>query len=90
VRPATLLLPHSGLSEAAAQGPQRLAIVELARDARAHRRVDAVAAFAPVPVIPAYSISKAAASNVTQWWRTLLAGQGVRVHAVLRALWTRI
>jgi NAD(P)-dependent dehydrogenase (short-subunit alcohol dehydrogenase family) len=40
-------------------------------------------AFAPLPVIPAYSISKAAAFNLTQSLRALLAGRGVRVHAVL-------
>jgi NAD(P)-dependent dehydrogenase (short-subunit alcohol dehydrogenase family) len=42
-----------------------------------------VAAFAPLPIIPAYSISKAAAFNMTQSLRALLAGQGVSVHAVL-------
>ena len=42
-----------------------------------------VNAFAPLPLIPAYSISKAAAFNLTQSLRTLLAGQGVSVHAVL-------
>lgn len=41
-----------------------------------------LAALAPLPVIPGYSISKAAASNMTQSLRTLLAGQGVTVHAV--------
>ncbi len=40
-------------------------------------------AFAPMPVIPAYSISKAAAFNLTQSLRALLARRGVRVHAVL-------
>jgi NAD(P)-dependent dehydrogenase (short-subunit alcohol dehydrogenase family) len=40
-------------------------------------------AFAPMPVIPAYSVSKAAAFNLTQSLRALLAGRGVRVHAVL-------
>jgi len=39
-------------------------------------------ALAPVPVIPAYSISKAAAFNMTQSLRAVLAGQGVTVHAV--------
>jgi NAD(P)-dependent dehydrogenase (short-subunit alcohol dehydrogenase family) len=35
------------------------------------------------PVLPAYSISKAAALSLTQSLRVLLAPQGVRVHAVL-------
>src|SRR5229473_6889296 len=39
-------------------------------------------ALAPLPVIPGYSISKAAAANMTQSLRALLAGQGVTVHAV--------
>jgi NAD(P)-dependent dehydrogenase (short-subunit alcohol dehydrogenase family) len=42
-----------------------------------------VSALAPNPVIPAYSISKAAAFSLTQSLRILLAGQGVTVHAVL-------
>ena len=40
-------------------------------------------ALAPLPLTPAYAISKAAAFNLTQSLRALLAGQGVRVHAVL-------
>src|SRR5690348_8455632 len=39
-------------------------------------------AFAAMPIIPAYSISKAAAFSMTQSLRALLSGQGVRVHAV--------
>jgi NAD(P)-dependent dehydrogenase (short-subunit alcohol dehydrogenase family) len=42
-----------------------------------------VNALAPLPVIPAYSISKAAAFSLTQSLRVILAAQGVRVHAVL-------
>ena len=38
---------------------------------------------APFPVTPAYAISKAAAFNMTQSLRAILAGRGVRVHAVL-------
>jgi NAD(P)-dependent dehydrogenase (short-subunit alcohol dehydrogenase family) len=40
-------------------------------------------ALAPLPLIPAYSVSKAAAFNLTQSLRALLAGRGVQVHAVL-------
>ena len=40
-------------------------------------------ALAPLPLIPAYSVSKAAAFSLTQSLRALLAGRGVRVHAVL-------
>ena len=42
-----------------------------------------VVAFAPFPLIPAYSISKAAAFSLTQSLRALLAGRGVKVHAVM-------
>lgn len=40
-------------------------------------------ALAALPVIPAYSISKAAALNLTQALRALLAGDGVKVHGVV-------
>jgi NAD(P)-dependent dehydrogenase (short-subunit alcohol dehydrogenase family) len=40
-------------------------------------------ALAALPVIPAYSISKAAAFNMTQSLRALLAAKGVTVHAVV-------
>ena len=42
-----------------------------------------LAGLAAVPVIPSYSISKAAAFNLTQSLRALLARQGVTVHAVV-------
>jgi NAD(P)-dependent dehydrogenase (short-subunit alcohol dehydrogenase family) len=40
-------------------------------------------ALAPLPLTPAYSVSKAAAFSMTQSLRALLAGRGVSVHAVL-------
>jgi NAD(P)-dependent dehydrogenase (short-subunit alcohol dehydrogenase family) len=43
-------------------------------------------ALAPLTLIPAYSVSKAAAFNLTQSLRVLLAARGVRVHAVLTGL----
>jgi NAD(P)-dependent dehydrogenase (short-subunit alcohol dehydrogenase family) len=42
-----------------------------------------LAAVVAVPVMPAYSISKAAAFSLTQSMRAQLSGRGVRVHAVL-------
>ncbi len=42
-----------------------------------------LAAFAAVPVLPAYSISKAALFALTQSQRMLLARAGVTVHAVM-------
>lgn len=40
-------------------------------------------AFAPLPLTPAYSVSKAAAFSLTQSLRALHAREGVTVHAVL-------
>jgi NAD(P)-dependent dehydrogenase (short-subunit alcohol dehydrogenase family) len=42
-----------------------------------------LAAFASLPIIPAYSISKAASFSLSQSLRALLAGQGVSVHSVM-------
>ena len=42
-----------------------------------------LAALAALPMIPAYSISKAAAFNMTQSLRALLASAGVTVHGVV-------
>jgi NAD(P)-dependent dehydrogenase (short-subunit alcohol dehydrogenase family) len=42
-----------------------------------------ITALAPLPIIPAYSVSKAAAFSLSQSLRALLVGRGVRVHAVL-------
>lgn len=42
-----------------------------------------LAALAPLPLISGYSMSKAAALNMTQSLRALLAGQGVTVHAAI-------
>src|SRR5262249_52215891 len=43
-----------------------------------------LAAVAALPIIPAYSISKAAAFSLTQSLRALLAREGVAVHGVVR------
>jgi NAD(P)-dependent dehydrogenase (short-subunit alcohol dehydrogenase family) len=40
-------------------------------------------ALAPLPLTPAYALSKAAAFNMTQSWRALFAGRGLAVHAIL-------
>ena len=42
-----------------------------------------IVALAALPLIPSYSISKAAAFSLTQSMRALFAADGVRVHAVL-------
>jgi NAD(P)-dependent dehydrogenase (short-subunit alcohol dehydrogenase family) len=55
----------------------------LTRSRGAIVNVLSAAAFAALPMIPAYSISKAAAFSLSQSLRALLAGQGVSVHAVM-------
>jgi NAD(P)-dependent dehydrogenase (short-subunit alcohol dehydrogenase family) len=55
----------------------------LTRSRGAIVNVLSVAAFAALPIIPSYSISKAAAFSLSQSLRALLAGQGLSVHAVL-------
>ena len=55
----------------------------LTRSQGAIVNVLSVTALAALPLIPAYSISKAAAFSLTQSLRALLAGRGVRVHAAL-------
>jgi NAD(P)-dependent dehydrogenase (short-subunit alcohol dehydrogenase family) len=42
-----------------------------------------LAALAALPILPAYSISKAAAFSATQSLRAFLTGEGVTVHAVI-------
>jgi NAD(P)-dependent dehydrogenase (short-subunit alcohol dehydrogenase family) len=54
----------------------------LTRSRGAIANVGSVTAIAALPPIPAYSISKAAAFNMTRSLRTLLASHGVSVHAV--------
>ncbi|HEY2436181.1 MAG TPA: SDR family NAD(P)-dependent oxidoreductase [Solirubrobacteraceae bacterium] len=55
----------------------------LARSGGAIINVLSDSALAPVPIVPAYSISKAAAFGLTRSLRALLRAQGVSVHAVL-------
>ncbi len=55
----------------------------LTRSRGAIVNVLSLAAVANLPFAPTYSISKAATFSLTQSQRALLAGQGVRVHAVL-------
>jgi NAD(P)-dependent dehydrogenase (short-subunit alcohol dehydrogenase family) len=61
----------------------RAFLPSLTRSQGAVVNVVSVGALAAVPVLPAYSVSKAAAMSLTQSLRALLAGQGVSVQAVL-------
>ena len=56
---------------------------QLTRTGGAVVNVVSVAAIAAVPVLPAYSISKAAAFSLSQSLRALLASRDVNVHAVM-------
>src|SRR5262245_62370928 len=58
----------------------------LTRSRGAVVNVLSLAALAPLPIIPAYSISKAAAFSLTRSLSALLAARGVSVHAVLAGL----
>jgi NAD(P)-dependent dehydrogenase (short-subunit alcohol dehydrogenase family) len=55
----------------------------LTRSRGAIVNVLSVVALATFPIIPSYSISKAAAFSLSQSLRALLAGRGVRVHIAL-------
>ncbi len=55
----------------------------LTRSQGAIVNVSSLTAFAALPVMPAYSISKAAMFSLTQSLRALLAQQHISVHAVL-------
>ena len=61
----------------------RASLPLLTRNCGAVVNIVSLGAVAGVPVLPAYSISKAAALSLTQSFRALLAGRGVSVFAVL-------
>jgi NAD(P)-dependent dehydrogenase (short-subunit alcohol dehydrogenase family) len=58
-------------------------VPSLTRSHGAVVNVVSLGAIAAVPVLPAYSVSKAASLSVTQSLRALLAGRGVSVYAVM-------
>jgi NAD(P)-dependent dehydrogenase (short-subunit alcohol dehydrogenase family) len=74
---------HLAVNLFGAYGVTQAFLPLLTRSRGAIVNVLSVAALAALPVIPAYSISKAAAFSLSQSLRALLAGRGVRVHAVL-------
>ena len=87
--------PHDDLTDRAALehslavnlfGPYAVTqafLPQLTRSGGVIVNVTSLMALAPLPLTPAYAISKAAAFNMTQSLRALLAGRGVPVHAVL-------
>src|SRR5712671_4343984 len=64
-------------------GVTRAFLPLLTRSRGAIVNVGSLAALATLPIVPSYSISKAAAFSLSQSLRALLAGRGVKVHAVL-------
>ena len=78
-----LLEQHLAVNLFGPYGVTRAFLPLLARSKGAIVNNVSMMALAPFPVTPAYAISKAAAFNFTQSLRALLAGHGVRVHAVL-------
>jgi short-subunit dehydrogenase len=61
----------------------RAFVPSLTRSYGAVVNIVSLGAVAAVPVLPAYSVSKAATLSVTQSLRALLANRGVAVYAVL-------
>ncbi len=66
-------------------GPQRmiqafLPLLKISRGAVVNNL--SIVALAALPVVPSYSVSKAALANMTQSMRAILAPQGVTVHGV--------
>ena len=79
----TALEQHLAVNLFGTYGVTQAFLPLLTRSGGAIVNVLSVAAVAALPIIPAYSISKAAAFSLSQSLRALLAGRGVKVHAVL-------
>jgi NAD(P)-dependent dehydrogenase (short-subunit alcohol dehydrogenase family) len=78
----TALERHFAVNFFGTYGVTQAFLPHLTRSRGAIVNVLSVNSLAPLPLIPSYSISKAAAFNMTQSLRALLAERGVRVHAV--------
>jgi NAD(P)-dependent dehydrogenase (short-subunit alcohol dehydrogenase family) len=78
-----MLEEHLAVNLYGTWGVTRALLPLLARSRGAIVNNVSLMALAALPLTPAYSASKAAAFSLTQSLRALLAGRGVRVHAVL-------
>lgn len=78
-----VLEQHLAVNLFGTYGVTRAFLPLLTRSRGAIVNVLSVTGLAALPIIPAYSISKAAAFSLSQSLRALLAGRGVRVHAVM-------
>ena len=74
---------HLGVNLYGTLDVTRAFLPSLKRSRGAVVNVVSLSAVAAVPVLPAYSVSKAASLSLTQSLRALLAGRGVHVYAVL-------
>jgi NAD(P)-dependent dehydrogenase (short-subunit alcohol dehydrogenase family) len=79
----TVLEAHLAVNLFGTYGVTQAFLPLLTRSRGAIVNISSLAAFAAVPLMPAYSISKAAVFSLTQSLRALLAGRGVSVHAVM-------
>jgi NAD(P)-dependent dehydrogenase (short-subunit alcohol dehydrogenase family) len=78
-----VLEQHLAVNFFGTYGVTQAFLSKLVRSQGAIVNVLSLAALASLPIIPAYSISKAAAFSLTQSLRALLTGRGISVHAVL-------
>jgi NAD(P)-dependent dehydrogenase (short-subunit alcohol dehydrogenase family) len=78
-----LIAQHLAVNLFGALDVARAFLPQLKRSRGAIVNMLSLAAVAPAPFMPAYSISKAAALNMTQTLRAFLAGHGVTVHGVI-------
>jgi NAD(P)-dependent dehydrogenase (short-subunit alcohol dehydrogenase family) len=83
LRDRTAIEQHLAVNLYGTYGVTQAFLPLLTRSEGAIVNVLSLAAWAAVPVLPAYSISKAAAFALSQSLRALLAGQGVSVHVVM-------
>lgn len=79
----TALEKHLAVNLFGTWGVTQAFLPSLRRSGGAVVNVVSLAALAAIPVLPAYSVSKAASFALSQSLRALLAGHGVKVHAVL-------
>ncbi|MFI6325714.1 SDR family NAD(P)-dependent oxidoreductase [Nonomuraea sp. NPDC050556] len=79
----TALDEHLAVNLFGTYGVTQAFLPALTRSQGAIVNVLSVTAWAALPLMSAYSVSKAAAFSLSQVFRAHLAGQGVRVHAVM-------
>jgi len=80
---AAVLRDHLKVNVYGPHAVTQAVLPQLADSGGAVVNVLSIAALASLPVMPSYSISKAAAFSLTQAQRALLASRGIRVYAVL-------